>query len=311
MPLPRFALVLFGVMLVGCEWPSARHWSPAIEQEVLLPSDAAPAAAEYPHLHNLQHFTPRIFSGAEPHGDESFAELIRLGVKTIVSVDGAEPDVARARQHGLRYIHIPLGYDGVDDAAALSIAAAVRETEGPMYFHCHHGKHRGPAAAAIACVTAGAVQGKAALALLERAGTSKDYAGLWRDVKNFQPPPAGSELPALVEIAEVGSLAAAMAKIDRAKDNLALSQQEKWSVPHEHPDIAPVQEALILREGLHEMARHLASDYDDQFEVRLKEAEQIAIALEQAVKASEPAAASEHFATLQQSCKACHAKYRD
>src|SRR5512134_2416916 len=65
------------------------------------------------HLHNLFRATTNVFSGSSPEGDAAFRELIRLGVKTVISVDGAQPDVEAARKHGLRYIHLPIGYDGV------------------------------------------------------------------------------------------------------------------------------------------------------------------------------------------------------
>ena len=55
--------------------------------------------------------------GAEPHEDVAFAELAELGVRTVVSVDGAKPQADAARHHGLRYVHIPIGYDGVSEEA--------------------------------------------------------------------------------------------------------------------------------------------------------------------------------------------------
>ena len=48
------------------------------------------------------------------------------------------------------WIHIPIGYDGIPLESEAAIVRAMKETEGPVYFHCHHGLHRGPAAAAIA-----------------------------------------------------------------------------------------------------------------------------------------------------------------
>ena len=99
--------------------------------------------------------------------------------------------------------------------------------------------------------------GKEALSILVRAGTSKDYTGLWRDVEAYTPPPADAELPELVEVAEVGSFTAAMAQVDRAFDNLKLCRDAKWTVPPDHPDLVPAQEALLLQEGLHEAGRNL------------------------------------------------------
>ena len=41
----------------------------------------------------------------------------------------------------------PIGYDGVPREQALRMIKAVQVAKGPVYFHCHHGKHRGPAGA--------------------------------------------------------------------------------------------------------------------------------------------------------------------
>src|SRR5262249_15241787 len=151
-----------------------------------------------------------------------FASLAKMGIRTVISVDGARPAVDAAHAHGLRYIHIPIGYDGVPTRAAAALARAVREAEGPIYIHCHHGKHRGPAAAAVACIAARNVSGIDALQILELAGTGKEYPGLWRDVVACTAPSADEKPPELVEVAEVDSLAAAMAGVDRHWDNVKL-----------------------------------------------------------------------------------------
>ncbi|HJQ79740.1 MAG TPA: hypothetical protein VJ828_07280, partial [Lacipirellulaceae bacterium] len=235
--------------------------------------------AEPAGLHNLINVTSRLYSGSEPHGEEGIASLQMLGVKTIVSVDGAKPKVELARKYGLRYVHVPIGYDGIHEEAGQMLARLVREAEGPIYLHCHHGKHRGPAAAAVACIAGGDMSTDEAIEFLVRAGTSKDYAGLWRDVKAYTRPPANAKLPELVEVAEVGSFAAAMSQVDRAFDSVKLSRDAKWTVPAEHPDIVPAQEALLLQEGLHEAARNLGDGHDAQFKKWLADAESLAIEL--------------------------------
>jgi protein tyrosine phosphatase (PTP) superfamily phosphohydrolase (DUF442 family) len=106
-------------------------------------------------LPNPVRLHPRVISGGLPEGDEAFAELKALGVRTIVSVDGAEPDVDTATRYGLKYVHLPHGYDGIPESRVRELAKAVRELEGPLYIHCHLGKHRSPAAASAACVAAG------------------------------------------------------------------------------------------------------------------------------------------------------------
>jgi tRNA-Thr(GGU) m(6)t(6)A37 methyltransferase TsaA len=268
------------------------------------------ATGDHAGLHNVMQVSDRIYSGSEPHGEEGFASLEQMGIKTVVSVDGARPNVEVARKHDLRYVHVPIGYDGVPEQAGAALARLVKEADGPFYIHCHHGRHRGPAAAAVACIASGATQGEA-LKILEKAGTSKDYMGLWQDVEEYTPPAAGTDLPELVEIAEIESLAAAMAKIDRAYDNLKLCQEAKWSTPKNHPDLVPALQAFLVREGLRESGRHLTEGYDDQFKAWLTESEQAADGLGQAVLDGDLGKADKHFEALMRSCKQCHAEYRN
>lgn len=277
----------------------------------LLPG--GPTEEDFPHLHNLLQVSERIYSGGEPKEDLAFAELARLGVKTIVSVDGARPKLELAEKYGLRYVHVPIGYDGISDQAGKALAGLIREAEGPYYIHCHHGTHRGPAAAAVACIADGAADGKSALGILRKAGTSEGYGGLWRDVEAYQRPDPGEPLPELVAVAEVGSMAAVMAQIDRASDNLKLCAPLDWRTPPDHPDISAPQEALLLKEGFRETVRRLqeSNDYDQQFLDWMREAEQTAARLESALKNQEIQAAATAFQTVQDQCKRCHKQYRD
>ena len=62
---------------------------------VVLPAPTADKATDYPGLHNLVVFGDGIVSGSAPEGREGFETIRTLGFKTIVSVDGAEPDRLR------------------------------------------------------------------------------------------------------------------------------------------------------------------------------------------------------------------------
>jgi hypothetical protein len=152
---------------------------------------------------------------------------------------------------------------------------------------------------------------KEAREILIRAGTSKDYTGLWRDVARYTPPPADAELPELVEVAEVESFTAAMAQVDRAFDNLKLCRDANWTTPADHPDIVPAQEALLLQEGLHEAGRTAGEDYDEQFKKWLTEAEALAIEIRSALQAEDVSLSTERALLIEQSCKQCHTRYRD
>src|SRR5262245_49209462 len=93
------------------------------------------------HLYNAHIVTRKVNSRAEPHDEAPFAALQQLVGKTIISVDGAKPDIELAHKYGMRYVHIPIGYDGVPDDKSRAIAKAIDELPGPIYVHCHHGKH--------------------------------------------------------------------------------------------------------------------------------------------------------------------------
>ncbi|PQO43137.1 hypothetical protein [Blastopirellula marina] len=277
-----------------------------------LPTGPAEKQVDPPGVHNLFQVTPRVWSGSQPHGAEGFESLEKLGVKVIVSVDGAKPDVAEAKKHGLKYVHIPFGYDGVPANAQAQLAEVMKQYPGQIYFHCHHGKHRGPAGVAIACLAEGSLTTAQAEAFMHQAGTSGDYAGLWKNVHEFQLPPAGTPRPMLVETAQVESLAAAMAGIDRVYDNLVLLSKANWKPPADHPDLSPVEEALLMREGLYETGRLLPSDkYDLKFRKLLKESEDIATGIETKLKAGQTAGLNADLAKLKQACTACHVDYRN
>jgi hypothetical protein len=86
-------------------------------------------------LHNHRRWSERIGSGAQPEGEIAFRNLAALGYRVVVSVDGARPDLELAAKHGLRYVHIPIGYDGLDPGQRLAVAKAVETAEGPVFFH--------------------------------------------------------------------------------------------------------------------------------------------------------------------------------
>ena len=92
-----------------------------------------------PDLHNVYRLSANIVSGGEPHSEEALKKIADMGVKTVLSVDGKVPDQQTAAKYGLRYVHVPIGYDGITKEQALRIVKAVRISEGPIFVHCHHG----------------------------------------------------------------------------------------------------------------------------------------------------------------------------
>jgi hypothetical protein len=296
----QFARPFLGLLLAGCGAASA-----------------APADLDLRELPGVQHYrrwSPRIAQGARPEGDEAFAALRAQGITTLLSVDGALPDVARAAQHGLAYVHVPIGYDGLSPGEQAAITKAVADSPGPVFVHCHHGLHRGPAAAAIARIAADGVAPEQAVAGLRESGCSPAYQGLFRDVLAFKAPDAAT-------LARVGPLPSAvrpegvrdaMIHINDRWDFLKASEGAKWALLPQFPDVTPAHEAAMLREGFRELARlDAARGHGEPFMAWTADAERHAGELEQALRAEVAAPAGAAFAALQQTCNACHAAWRD
>lgn len=262
-------------------------------------------------IENLIQAGPRLYSGGEPKTRAAFEQIAKLGCKTIVSVDGAWPKLELASEFGLSYVHIPIGYDGLSQDAQWSIANAIRSHKGPIFFHCHHGKHRGPAAAAIGLMADTNCEPTIARKLLELGGTSPDYPGLWQDVAAYKAPPADAKLPDLTEVAEVDSLVAAMSSLDRAFDELKLCRDAQWEAPSDHPDLVPLSLATLVREGFAESKRMAKEDSQKEFINWLSESETYASRLEQSLRDRNLDTANAAFGALANSCLQCHKKYRN
>jgi protein tyrosine phosphatase (PTP) superfamily phosphohydrolase (DUF442 family) len=270
------------------------------------------------HLPNAHRVTDKLISGAQPEGEQGFKELRDLGVKTILSVDGAAPDVETAKKYGLRYVHLPITYSGVTEDEGKRIAKALTELDGPIYLHCHHGKHRSAAAVAVACVLNGSLKPEQAESVLKTFGTGENYIGLWKAAREARPMDKQS-LDAVrvkyVETAKIPELAERMVQMDHTWDNVKLIQKNAWKTPKDHPDLDPAHEALQLQEHFKETVRaEGVSARPEGFRTRLTEAERAADQLRAALAAKpspDAAKAETAFKAASNACLACHKAYRD
>lgn len=260
---------------------------------------------------------PGLYSGPSPVEAHDFEELKKLGVKTIISVDGARPELELAKAEGMRYVHIPVGYHGVSRDQTLAIARAINDLPGPVYVHCHHGKHRGPTAVATAAIALGRINTEQALAFMAVAQTAPSYTGLWQCAREMSVVEL-SELEAapadFPEVAPVGDMVTAMVEVDERSDHLKAVEKAAWGVPPEHPDLAPVAEAARLVDIYRSLAelesvRTRHAELPALFEKAAAEAKALETLLEgPTVDATKAAAA---FKAVSQSCKDCHKAHRD
>jgi protein tyrosine phosphatase (PTP) superfamily phosphohydrolase (DUF442 family) len=305
---PFLVLFLPLFALAGC---SFEETPPQVARPIKI------AKLQTRHLPNAVRLHEQVISGGLPERDAGFAELRDLGIKTVISVDGAKPAVAAAQKYGLRYVHLPHGYDGIPAERANELAKVVRDLPGPIYIHCHHGHHRSPAAAVVACVGAGLIAPSDAALVLQVAGTSEQYRGLYQAAQSAR---ALDEalLDELVcefpSIAKLPPLAEAMVLVEQTHEHLKALQLAGWKTPHDQPALVAEHEALLLREHFTELLRTSeVQRRPDEFRRLMEGAETLAQQLETTLRArpSDTSTASGQLARINDNCKSCHQAYRD
>ena len=334
-PAPSFlcAAVLAAIAFAGCASPgggsaNAGTQAPppmqlhgtAYEAALVVELPKVPPK-DRPGLHNVYALSDDIISGSEPHGEEAFAELARMGVRTILSVDGKVPDADLAAEHGMKYVHVPIQYKGITADEKARIAKTFRELDGPFYVHCFHGKHRGPAAAAIGRVVRDAVPREQAIAEMRQwCGTAQSYEGLYQTI-------AASPLPTAVETRAyafdfpaahpIGGVRQAMIEAARADDHLAYLSKREWQVDPEHPDVDALNEAtklasILERMGALDEVASKPADFRGWMTDSVRHSQELRDAIGAWQKGGGAAQGlSEAYQRLANDCKACHMVYRN
>lgn len=286
---------------------------------VVLPPEAP---EEYDGLHNVFRLSENVISGSEPDGGAGLRQIRDMGVRTILSVDGKIPDAAGAAALGMRYVHVPIQYKGVTDEELAEIAKTFRELEGPFYVHCFHGKHRGPAAAAIGRIVLDGTDRQTAIAEMRQyCGTSSKYEGLYRDI-------ATAYIPSVAETRGLAfdfhaqelprGVVGAMVGISRANDELDLLEVRAFAADPEHPDVDALNAAERILQSfaaaltLDEVANGPA-DFRAWFQASHDDGVRLVDALRRA-RAGEAGAAeqaSAAWSSVKASCTECHSIYRN
>ncbi len=290
-----------------------------LAQALVEPDLNGTAAADLPGLPNVVAYHENYYSGGAPEGDEGFETLAAMGVRTIISVDGAAPDVEAAKAHGLRYIHLPIGYNGIDEPRKLELVRAARDAmaQGPVYIHCHHGKHRSAAAAATIAVSLGWMSPEQAVERMRVSGASPQYGGLYAsaasarviDTKTIDAVKADFS-----EVARPQGFVKGMVEADEIVEHLKAIERSGWMAPPDHPDLVPLAEAGRLADLLRFIAAgDRAAAEGSEFTTHLTRLQDAAQRLETRLAAggADPSGLSEQFRQIGASCDSCHAKYRD
>ena len=280
-----------------------------------LPPADAPDAVELDGLHNVVTYAPGYVSGGVPNGRDGLMTLATMGVKTVVSVDGATPDVDTAEEFGMRYVHLPISYDEVPAERRRELAQVLINCEAPIYVHCYHGRHRSAAALGAAGITAGKLDHTTAESRMGISGTSQNYPGLWQSLHDSSPLEAAAlraDPATFPSVTRVTGLVATMSELDVGFDHVKEAHTARWQTPDDHPDLVPTHATRRLFDLLAGLpgeaeSQKLPQDYRDQVQQIIADSE----ALAAAVGRGDHTAADRQFELVRKGCKACHADYRN
>jgi len=329
------SLLLFASCASAPEEPRQAYAGPEPAAPLVLEGSAyetagrlelpAVAPGNYEGLHNVFQLSDAIVSGGEPQDEAALEQLAAWGVRTILSVDGKAPDAETAAALGLRYVHVPIQYSGITDDEVTKLAKTFRELEGPFYVHCFHGKHRGPAAAAVGRIVVDGVSREQAMAEMRQwCSTSPKYEGLYAAVATIPMPSAARTAASDFDFEPAHTfvgLRAAMIPLPRHWDQLTAAAARGWTLDPDHPDIVPAREAEQVREILDACAELPAvRTHPDDFHGWLDDARHgagdLALALAAGTAEASPdaawrEAAASAFQQVSRSCSSCHDEYRN
>lgn len=309
------AILLFNnFFLVGCETPQTMRSYPAIDRIELSAKEGVPM--HYPGLQQVVAFQDYIISGSKPEGNAGFESLMKMGVKTIICVDGVTPDVQTATSLGIKTIHIPLKYEAPTQTQILDLTTVVsRRNRGKVYIHCHQGKHRSATAAAIVSVALGSMSIEEVKARMHVSQTSEEYIGLWAAVDQAKVIKVFDLLQnekVYNSRVEPEGMISQMIAMDDAIDHLNRLQDENWTAPKEHPDLVAVAEAGIVADIFRKIQLgNEVNSYPADFETQLVNALHQAKGLEEAFLQNLATTELDmYMQRVEQSCIRCHSLFR-
>ncbi len=312
-PIHQSSLATVAVILFCVAMIPATTWGQSPTAKVSKDGEGKPTQAtpSFPQkivcgkIENFYEVASGLYSGGSPETAEDFAALAKRGVTHIVSVDGKPPLLELAKKHHLKYIHLPIGYGQLTDKTMAQIAASMpKNPNSQVFIHCHHGKHRGPAAAAIACQFTKGLSPDQAVAWLKVVGTSPDYPGLYEAVRNFSKvskQEIEKQREGLVETVSPPPLVEAMLLIDEQFDAITAAATPGGALAT----------ATLLKEQLQELARDKHSSKSDAFAQHLKEAIEATTSLENSLRIGASQEIPKALTAVKATCARCHQATRD
>ena len=109
--------------------------------------ELAPRIADVAGVVNMARVSPGFYRGAQPDA-EGYRSLKAMGVKTVIGLREYHPTRKQVEAAGLVSVELPIranAYDSeppTEDQIRRFFQVVLDPAQGPVYFHCLHGKDR-------------------------------------------------------------------------------------------------------------------------------------------------------------------------
>ena len=141
---------------------------------------------DIPGVKNFARVSPILCRGAQP-SSEGFAELKKLGIRTIVNFRSTHSDRDRLKGLGLRYVHVSSVANEVEEKEMVAFLKVLEDPANhPVFVHCRRGADRTGCAVATYRVVAEGWTAEGAIAEMRRFKFSELYRNIPRYLRNLE-----------------------------------------------------------------------------------------------------------------------------
>ena len=153
----------------------------------------AGSPSDVPGVPNFHQVDEHIYRGAQPRG-QGFANLAKLGIKTVIDLRGEHSEESAVQSAGMRYVRLPWReFKAPTDSQIVEVLALLNDSsEWPVFVHCRRGADRTGTAIACYRIANDHWSNRQALAEAKRFGMSSLETGMQRYILNFGAPAADS-----------------------------------------------------------------------------------------------------------------------
>jgi tyrosine-protein phosphatase SIW14 len=157
---PAICLVLLGMLLpAACNKPKASSPPPTTPPTTAAPTTTAATVPTtsptlltphpLPGLPNFAQVSPMLYRGAQPTA-EGFAQLKKMGVKTVINLRWLHSDRDMLKGLGLQYVNIECKAWHPEEEDMVQVLKLIEDPANqPVFVHCQHGADRTGCAIAV------------------------------------------------------------------------------------------------------------------------------------------------------------------